>query len=89
MTLLMQFQIEKSHNTYKRIKNMENNRPQTYTEAIAEVEKILARFGDGTLDVDTLAAEVKRATELIRTCKERLTRAEKEVAAVLNSDTND
>jgi exodeoxyribonuclease VII small subunit len=65
---------------------MENKTPQTYTEAIAEVEAILARFSSGTLDVDTLAAEVKRATELIRTCKERLARAEKEVNAVLSED---
>jgi exodeoxyribonuclease VII small subunit len=68
---------------------MENSSPQTYTEAIAEVEAILARFASGSLDVDTLAAEVKRATELIRTCKERLARAEKEVAAVLNPDGNE
>ncbi|MDR0907403.1 MAG: exodeoxyribonuclease VII small subunit [Rikenellaceae bacterium] len=63
--------------------------PKTYAEAITEVEAILARFSGGSLDVDTLAAEVKRATELIATCKERLTRAEKAVAAVLNADEND
>jgi exodeoxyribonuclease VII small subunit len=68
---------------------MENNTPKTYAEAIAEVEAILARFASGTLDVDTLAAEVKRATELIRTCKERLTRAEKEVNTVLDPEEND
>jgi exodeoxyribonuclease VII small subunit len=65
---------------------MENNTPLSYAEAIAEVEAILARFASGSLDVDTLAAEVKRATELIRTCKERLARAEKEVNAVLSED---
>jgi exodeoxyribonuclease VII small subunit len=69
---------------------METNTPQSYAEAIAEIEKILARFSDGTLDVDTLAAEVKRATHLIRTCKARLARAEKEVGAVLNEkDSNE
>jgi exodeoxyribonuclease VII small subunit len=60
--------------------------PKSYGEAIAEVEKILARFGDGSLDVDTLAAEVKRATELIKYCKERLAKAEKDVDEVLNAD---
>lgn len=62
---------------------MEKKEPKSYGEAIAEVEKILARFGDGTLDVDTLAAEVKRATELIGYCKKRLAKAEKEVNEVL------
>lgn len=65
---------------------MENKEPKSYSEAIAEVEAILARFGDGTLDVDTLAAEVKRATELIKQCKERLVKAEKEVNEVLSGE---
>ena len=62
---------------------MESKTVKSYGEAIAEVEAILARFGDGTLDVDTLAAEVKRATELIKQCKERLAKAEKEVNEIL------
>jgi exodeoxyribonuclease VII small subunit len=62
---------------------MEGKTPKSYSEAISEVEKILARFGDGSLDVDTLAAEVKRATELIAWCKGRLAKAEKEVGEVL------
>ena len=61
----------------------------TYTEAMAEVEQILARFSSRQMDVDTLSAEVKRATELIAQCKERLTRAEKEVAAALGNNEED
>jgi exodeoxyribonuclease VII small subunit len=58
--------------------------PKNYSEAIAEVETILARFGDGSLDVDTLATEVRRATELIKYCREHLSKAEKDVNDVLN-----
>ena len=61
----------------------------TYTEAMSEVEQILARFSSRQMDVDTLSAEVKRATELIAQCKERLTRAEKEVAEVLDNNEED
>lgn len=61
----------------------------TYTEAMAEVEQILARFSSRQMDVDTLSAEVKRATELIAQCKKRLTRAEKEVAEVLDNNEED
>lgn len=57
-----------------------------YAEAMAEVEQILARFNTQQMDVDTLAAEVKRATELIAQCKERLVRAEREVAEVLGTE---
>ena len=58
----------------------------TYAEAMSEVEQILARFNNRQMDVDTLSAEVKRATELIAQCKQRLARAEKEVTEVLGSN---
>ena len=48
----------------------------TYTEAVAEIERILARFRNEEMDVDSLAAEVKRATELIAACKATLRKAE-------------
>ena len=57
----------------------------TYTEAMAEIEKILARLRSEEMDVDGLAAEVKRATELIAACKARLRKAEEKVNKVLES----
>jgi len=57
----------------------------TYTEAMAEIEKILARLRSEEMDVDGLAAEVKRATELIASCKARLRKAEEKVNKVLES----
>ena len=65
---------------------MTKNQELSYTEAMAEVEQILARFNTQQMDVDTLASEVKRATELIAQCKERLVRAEREVAEVLGGN---
>ena len=50
-----------------------------YAEAMAEIERILTRFRSEEMDVDSLAAEVKRATELIGLCKERLRKAESDV----------
>ena len=58
----------------------------SYSEAVAEIESILARFDNEEFDVDTLAAQVKRATELIRLCKEKLKKAENDVAAVLKEE---
>lgn len=57
-----------------------------YAEALAEVEKILSSFENEQYDIDALAAEVKRATELIRLCKERLHRVEADVARVLGEE---
>lgn len=55
----------------------------TYAAAIAEVEQILDRIQREEISVDDLAAEVKRATELIAVCKQRLLKAEEEVGKVL------
>ena len=55
----------------------------TYSEAVAEIEQILSRLRGEQIDVDTLAAEVKRATELIAQCKAQLTDVEKAVKAEL------
>ena len=57
----------------------------TYGEATAQIEKILARLRSEEMDVDTLAAEVKRATKLIASCKERLRKAEEEVNKILEA----
>lgn len=62
---------------------MEQHNELTYAEAMAEIEKILTRFRNEEMDVDRLAAEVQRATELIASCKERLHKAETEVARIL------
>ena len=44
----------------------------TYTEAMAEIEQILGRMKQEQASIDTLAADVKRATELIAFCREQL-----------------
>lgn len=58
----------------------------TYAQAIAEVEQILERFNNEHMNVDELGAQVKRAAELIRLCKERLRKAEKEVDEALKEE---
>ena len=55
----------------------------TYAEAMAEIEKILGRLRSEEMNVDGLAAEVTRATELIASCKARLRTAEADVNKVL------
>ena len=56
-----------------------------YNESIAEIERILGRFRNEEMDVDSLAAEVRRATELIALCKARLHKAEEEVNKILEA----
>ncbi|MCH5330256.1 MAG: exodeoxyribonuclease VII small subunit [Alistipes sp.] len=56
-----------------------NEKTVSYTEAMAEIEKILAELRGENIDVDTLAAKVERAAKLIDLCKKRLHDSEAEV----------
>lgn len=55
----------------------------TYAQAMAEIEQILARLRNEEMDVDSLSVEVKRATELIASCKQRLHKAQTDVQKIL------
>lgn len=60
---------------------MQNN--LGYTEAFDELQKIVAEIEQGEISVDELSAKVKRASELIRICKAKLTSTEEEVDKIL------
>jgi exodeoxyribonuclease VII small subunit len=54
-----------------------------FTEAIRELEAILARIEDDSLDIDRLAAELERAAVLLELCRGKIRKAELEVAEVV------
>ncbi len=54
-----------------------------YEEAISQIDEILKKIRTGEISVDELSAEVKRATELITLCRERLHKAEAEVKSII------
>ncbi|NLA50292.1 MAG: exodeoxyribonuclease VII small subunit [Bacteroidales bacterium] len=51
----------------------------SFTGAIKEIDKILNEIESGVLDIDKLAGEVKRASELIRQCQKKLRTTEEEI----------
>jgi exodeoxyribonuclease VII small subunit len=55
----------------------------TYTSAITELEAIVQDIESGEIDVDVLTAKVKRASELIKFCKDNLRNTQKEVEKTL------
>lgn len=61
----------------------------TYAAAMAEIERTLARLRSEEMDVDTLSAEVERATKLIALCKSRLLKTEQEVERILERPAGD
>lgn len=57
----------------------------TYIAATAELDRILAELRSDRCDIDTLAARTRRAVELLRFCRSRLTATEDELRGILES----
>lgn len=55
----------------------------SYTEAKKELVTIVKSIETGELDVDVLTEKVKRASELIAYCKEKLATTDKELQKLL------
>ncbi len=56
-----------------------------YEEAAAELEKIVSKMSSDEVDVDTMAADVKRAQQLLKLCEAKLHKTDEEVKALLES----
>lgn len=54
-----------------------------YAEAVAELEEILTELESEDVDVDHLAAQVKRAADLIELCRGRLDLARTEITRIV------
>lgn len=57
--------------------------PIKYETAVAELEQIVAQMESGKLDLDTLTTKLKRAQELIKLCKDRLTKTDEDIQKIL------
>lgn len=54
----------------------------SYNASMTEVEQILESLGRNDLEVDELSLKVKRATELLKACKQKLYETDQEIQAV-------
>ena len=59
------------------------NDTANYTEAYEELQRIVSEIENGEISVDELSEKVKRATQLIRLCKLKLTTTEEDVNKIL------
>ncbi|MBP5206547.1 MAG: exodeoxyribonuclease VII small subunit [Bacteroidales bacterium] len=51
----------------------------SYTEAFEQLQLIVKQMEDADISVDDLAENIKKATKLIKICKDKLTKTEEEV----------
>ncbi|MCF7878918.1 MAG: exodeoxyribonuclease VII small subunit [Candidatus Omnitrophica bacterium] len=54
-----------------------------YSQAVEELNQILADLEAERIDVDQVSAKVKKAVELIKLCRERIENTEMEVKTIV------
>ncbi|MBR6962413.1 MAG: exodeoxyribonuclease VII small subunit [Prevotella sp.] len=54
-----------------------------YEEAVAELEQIVNRMENNELDIDSMSEQLKRAQQLIKLCKDKLTKTDEEIKKIL------
>lgn len=59
------------------------DKEQKYEKAMAELQSIVTKMENDELDVDQLSKQLKRAQELIKFCKDKLTKTDKEIKKIL------
>lgn len=57
-----------------------------YEDAVAEIESILQKIEGGQLDVDDLAKKVKRGTDLLKLCRDKLYQTEEQIGKILEEE---
>lgn len=57
-----------------------------YEEAVAQLEEIVDKMENDELDIDQLSDQLKRAKELVKLCKDKLTKTDEEIRKLLNED---
>ncbi len=55
----------------------------TYSEAYTELQQIVEEIENAEIDIDLLDIKIKRASELLKICKEKLYKTEEHALKVL------
>ena len=66
-----------------------DGREPKFGEAVSELEEILQRIESEEIDIDELAAELKKAAELLELCRSKIRKAEVEVTQIVQSLDNE
>ncbi|MBR1414524.1 MAG: exodeoxyribonuclease VII small subunit [Prevotella sp.] len=57
-----------------------------YEAAFAELQAIVRKMENDELDIDQLSEQLKRAQQLIKACKDKLTKTDAEIKKILDEN---
>ncbi len=55
-----------------------------YESAVRELEEIVRKMENDQLDIDSLTKQLKRAQQLVKLCKDKLTKTDEEIRQILD-----
>lgn len=59
-----------------------------YEMAISQLEEIVERLENNQLGIDEMTAQLKKAQQIIKLCKDRLTKTDEEIQKILGEGKN-
>ena len=57
-----------------------------YEEAMRQLQEIVRKMENDELDIDQMSDHLKKAQELIKICRDKLTKTDEEIQTLLNAD---
>ncbi len=60
-------------------------RETKYEEAVEKLENIVKRLENDEMGIDEMTTELKKAQQLIKLCKDRLTKTDAEIQKILDN----
>ena len=57
-----------------------------YEKAVTQLEEIVKKMENDELDIDQLSEQLKRAKELVKRCKAKLTKTDEEIKKLLSEE---
>ena len=57
-----------------------------YEEALSQLEDIVSKMENEELDIDELTTELNQAQKLVKLCKDKLTKTDKEIKTILKEN---
>ncbi len=57
-----------------------------YEEAMKQLEQIVSKMENDELDIDQMSEQLKKAQQLIKLCKDKLMKTDKEIQKILSEE---
>ena len=57
-----------------------------YEAAVRQLEDIVSKLENNELDIDELSTELKKAQQLVKLCKDKLTKTDEEIKKILEKE---